>query len=77
MIAGFQPDVWWGYAIYLVAIAALAMHIRHGASSALQTLGWSNRYREPVLNGIAILIAAVIFIGFMAPPTAILFGLIS
>lgn len=77
MIAGFQPDVWWGYAIYLVAIAALVMHIRHGAWSALQTLGWSNRYREPVLNGIAILIAAVIFIGFMAPPTAILFGLIS
>ncbi|WP_054953347.1 succinate dehydrogenase cytochrome b subunit [Flaviflexus massiliensis] len=76
MIAGFQPEVWWGYAIYLIAILALCLHIRHGAWSALQTLGWSNRHREPVFHGIAIVIAAIIFIGFMAPPTAILFGLI-
>lgn len=76
MIAGFQPEVWWSYAFYAVTLLALSMHIRHGAWSALQTIGLSNRRREVVFNAIAIAIGAVVFIGFMAPPTAIMFGLI-
>ncbi|MDO5723291.1 MAG: succinate dehydrogenase cytochrome b subunit [Flaviflexus sp.] len=76
MIAGFQPEVWWSYAIYFIVIFLLAMHVRHGVWSALATLGWSNRYREPVFNLISMLAAAALFIGFMAPPTSILVGLI-
>lgn len=76
MIAGFQPEVWWSYAFYFIALLALCMHIRHGAWSAMQTIGVNNRSRDRMFQVIAIGIAAVIFIGFMAPPTAILFGLI-
>ena len=76
MIAGFQPEVWWIFAFYAVTLLALSMHIRHGAWSALQTIGLSNRRREVAFNAIAIAIGAVVFIGFMAPPTAIMFGLI-
>lgn len=77
MIAGFQPEVWWSYVFYFVALLALTMHIRHGAWSALQTLGVSNRRREATFNGIAIGIGAAIFVGFMVVPTAIMLGFIS
>ena len=32
-------DLWWMTLIYLVAMAALALHLHHGTWSALQTLG--------------------------------------
>lgn len=76
MIAGFSSDVWWAYLLYFIPVGFLAMHIAHGAWSALATLGLSNRRREATFKTIAVAIGLVIFIGFMAPPTAILFGII-
>lgn len=77
MVAGFSPDVWWAYALYFIAVGMLAFHVRHGAWSALATLGFSRRDRESTINVIATLIALALFVGFMAPPTAILVGAIS
>ena len=52
LVAGFQPERWWLVLIYLVALVALGMHLRHGVWSACQTLGWTNtaasRRRAPV-----------------------------
>ena len=38
-------ETWWLTVIYLVAMAALAMHLRHGVWSAAQTLGLTNNAR--------------------------------
>lgn len=77
MIASFQPEYWWVYLIYLVATCSLALHVRHGVWSALVTLGLSRTSRERVYKIIADLCGLALVLGFMAAPTAILFGLIS
>ncbi|MEE6280565.1 succinate dehydrogenase cytochrome b subunit [Georgenia sp. MJ170] len=75
VVAGFS--VWWVVAIYVVAMLALGMHLRHGIWSAVQTLGWSNRKREPALRATSLVIALVVVVGFLAPPLAIAFGFIN
>lgn len=76
MVAAFQPEHWWVYVVYLVPITLLALHVRHGVWSALATLGLSTRRREAAFNAIAAIVAIVLFVGFMATPTAILLGLV-
>ena len=63
--------------VYLVAQAALGMHLYHGLWSATQTLGANhpkyNRLRRPA----AMTIALAIFLGFMIPPVLVLAGVLS
>ncbi|RTE50591.1 MULTISPECIES: succinate dehydrogenase cytochrome b subunit [unclassified Actinobaculum] len=75
VVAGFS--VWWCWLIYLIAMCALCLHVRHGVFSALATLGLDTRQREFAFNLIAWACALALLIGFMAPPTAILVGWIS
>lgn len=62
--------------IYLVAQAALGLHLYHGLWSATQTLGANhpkyNRFRRPA----ALALALAIFLGFMIPPALVLAGVI-
>jgi succinate dehydrogenase cytochrome b subunit len=75
LVAGFQ--VWWVVVIYLVALVALAMHLRHGVWSASQTLGWTSSARSRRrANQLGILIAAVVSIGFALVPLAVLVGIV-
>jgi succinate dehydrogenase / fumarate reductase cytochrome b subunit len=62
-----QPGM---YVAYLVGIALLAAHLGHGASSWLQSLG----LRHPKYEGdrLGTIVAAVLFVGYMVPPTAVL-----
>ena len=69
---GFQ--LWWVYLIYLVALAALCLHVWHGVWSALQTLGATRGDTVPFIRLIAFVVAFGLFACFMAVPTAILFG---
>ena len=75
MILAFQ--VWWVWAFYLIALIAIALHVRHGVFSALATLGLLTRNRERGFKAAGNVVAALLVIGFMAPPTAILFGALS
>lgn len=68
--------VWWLVAIYVVAMIALGMHLRHGIWSAVQTLGWSNRKRQPMIKAAALAVALLIVVGFLLPPLAIAFGIV-
>ncbi|WP_246462268.1 succinate dehydrogenase cytochrome b subunit [Trueperella pecoris] len=77
MLGSFQMENWWVYVVYLIAIAALSFHIHHGVWSALATLGLSRTSREKAYKVVANLAALAVFVGFMTPPTAILFGIIS
>lgn len=71
-------DTWWLTLIYLAAMAALAMHLRHGVWSAAQTLGLTNNARaRRNANVLGVLVAVVIAGGFSLVPIFILFGVIS
>lgn len=73
-VAAFE--VWWLVALYVVAMVALGMHLRHGLWSSVQTLGWSSRTRQPVIKAVALAVALVIVVGFLVPPLAIAFGIV-
>ncbi|MDR1448774.1 MAG: succinate dehydrogenase cytochrome b subunit [Propionibacteriaceae bacterium] len=67
---------WYVWAIYVLFMAAVSLHVRHGFYSAFTTLGANVGPQARVfLNGLAYFAAALIFVGFMLPPTAVLFGL--
>ena len=73
VLASFQ--LWWVVLIYLLALAALGLHLQHGVWSASQTLGWTTspaarRAAKAVANAIALIVT----VGFALPPVFILFG---
>lgn len=75
VVASFQVP--WMTIIYVLAMVALALHLAHGTFSAQQTLGWTSSpagYRRAKVVGYGL--AAVIAVGFVIPPLAILFGAI-
>lgn len=63
--------------VYLVAQAALCLHLYHGLWSVTQTLGMNhpkyNRFRRPVAAALAL----AIFAGFVIPPVAVFVGVVS
>lgn len=58
------------YAIYLVGILLLSLHLGHGASSWLQSLGW--RHPKYPIDKIGPAVSVFLFVGYMLPPTAVL-----
>ena len=75
LVIGFQS--WPVVLAYTVAMAALCLHLYHGVWSALQTLGANhpryNGYRRPL----AVVVAGVVFVGFMSVPVAVVAGIIA
>ena len=74
-VAGFQSPI--VLLVYLVAQAALCLHLYHGLWSMTQTLGANhpkyNRLRRPA----AATAALAVFLGFVIPPVIVWMGLIS
>jgi succinate dehydrogenase / fumarate reductase cytochrome b subunit len=61
---------------YIFAMLLLAMHLSHGISSMIQTLGIDNPKHNPMLKSLANGFAAVIFIGNSSIPLCVLTGII-
>jgi len=75
LVDSFQT--WWLTLIYLVAMVALGMHLRHGVWSAAQTLGLTNNAKaRRNANVLGVLLAVVIAGGFSLVPIFILLGVI-
>ena len=73
VIASFSQ--WWVTLVYLVWVAIVCLHVRHGVWSALTTLGANTSAKaRSFLNGLACVIAIVLFVGFMIMPLAVQFG---
>jgi len=71
-IHGFQnPAI---YLVYLVGIGMLALHLGHGASSWLQSLGW--RHPKYPTDKLGPVLSVILFVGYMVPPTAVVVGLL-
>lgn len=71
-VAGFQNVGL--FAVYLVAIGLLAAHLGHGASSWLQTLGVRHPKYDGAIAKLGPAMGVILFIGYMAPPLAVLIG---
>lgn len=75
VVAGFS--VWPISLFYIVAQAALALHLYHGLWSLFQSLGWNHPSFNPWRRTFAKAFAAVIFIGNISFPISVLTGLVS
>jgi succinate dehydrogenase / fumarate reductase cytochrome b subunit len=75
LVIGFQsiPVV----IAYAIAMGALCLHLYHGVWSGMQTLGANhpryNKFRRPT----ALVVAGVIFVGFMTVPVSVVAGILS
>jgi succinate dehydrogenase / fumarate reductase cytochrome b subunit len=71
-LAGFS--VWYVTALYVLAMAALCLHLDHGVWSMFQTLGLCSARTTPVLRTLSRGVALLLFVGFSAVPVAVLAG---
>lgn len=70
-------EVWWMTIIYLLAMAALALHLHHGTFSAAQTLGLTTSARaRSAWRKVGWAVAVVIAGGFSLVPIFVLAGVI-
>ncbi len=66
---------WWAVLFYLVAIAALGLHLYHGLWASWRTLGARRDSPTPRSRNISVILAILISIGFAAVPVAAALGL--
>ncbi|MFE7773778.1 succinate dehydrogenase [Streptomyces sp. NPDC057445] len=70
-------STWYGNTVYLAAMLALGLHVRHGFWSAAQTLGVGNAHRDRALKTAANVLALALTVGFISVPVAVMTGLVS
>jgi len=63
-------------AFYVLAMAALGLHLHHGVWSFFQTMGWNHPHVNPARRRLAAVLAVVISVGFASIPLAVAFGLV-
>ncbi|MER5886768.1 succinate dehydrogenase [Streptomyces sp. NPDC001941] len=69
-------STWYGNVIYLVAMGAVGLHVRHGFRAAAQTLGVRSAARERVWKVTADVLALVLTAGFVSVPLAVMTGVV-
>jgi succinate dehydrogenase / fumarate reductase cytochrome b subunit len=72
MVVGFSNI--WVSAFYVLGVGLLCLHLSHGVSAMFQSLGWRNRTYTPILDKASRIVAALIFLGYISIPIAILMG---
>lgn len=74
-VVSFQQ--WWLVLAYALWMVAVCLHVRHGFWSAFATLGANTSAKtRAIWNGLAYAVAALLYVGFMIAPLAVLFGLV-
>ncbi|HBY63252.1 MAG TPA: succinate dehydrogenase [Solibacterales bacterium] len=61
---------------YIVSMALLCLHLRHGFYSMFQTVGLNNPRFTPLIDKLAMAFAAAIFVGYISIPVAVLAGVV-
>jgi succinate dehydrogenase / fumarate reductase, cytochrome b subunit len=75
VVADFHT--WYANVVYVVAMLALGLHVRHGFWSAAQTLGAGSVRRDRTLKAVANVLAVVLTAGFLAVPVGVMSGVVS
>jgi succinate dehydrogenase / fumarate reductase cytochrome b subunit len=73
---GFSTQFWYVSAFYILSMALLCLHLRHGVSSMFQSLGLRNQLWRRRLDAVALVIALALFFGFASIPVATMAGII-
>jgi len=66
---------WWAVLFYVVAMAALGLHLFHGAWASLRTLGARRPSANPLHRNLAVVIALLTTLGFVVVPVAAALGM--
>ncbi len=74
VVRGFS--VWYVSAVYILAMAALGLHLLHGIWSVFQTLGLNASRRDRCFRVVAAGLTAVVVLGNISIPAGVLLGLI-
>jgi succinate dehydrogenase / fumarate reductase cytochrome b subunit len=74
VIKGFSNP--WISGFYLIAMALLFSHLKHGAASVFQTFGLRDRQLVQVIQAGAWILALALFVGFSSIPVGVMLGLI-
>ncbi|MEO8602185.1 MAG: succinate dehydrogenase cytochrome b subunit [bacterium] len=74
VVGGFR--IGWVAALYLVAVAALGLHVYHGWWASFRTLGLSRRSPAPRRRPFALLLALAFWLAFSSIPIAALVGIL-
>ena len=74
VVLGFSNPVVSGF--YILAMAALATHLRHGVSSAFQSFGLYHGNLIVVTDKLGPIVAGIVFVGFSSIPVSVLLGCI-
>ncbi len=72
--AGFS--VWWVSAWYIFSLCLLGLHLRHGIWSMFQSVGYNHPRHTPLLKKAALVIAALIVLGYISIPISVLAGFV-
>lgn len=65
---------WAFVALYVVAVALVAVHLYHGVWSMFQSLGLDRPDRNRLLRAVATVVSILLFLGFTAVPLAFVSG---
>lgn len=63
--------------LYIGAMIALFLHLRHGIQSFFQTMGWTNDSTLPVIAKVGTIAAVIFLIGYSLIPVSILTGILN
>lgn len=74
MVSGFR--IWWVALFYVLSMAALGLHLFHGAWSSVRSIGVSPASPHPLKHKISLGVALFLWLAFTAIPVAIFAGLI-
>jgi succinate dehydrogenase / fumarate reductase cytochrome b subunit len=74
VVTGFS--VWYVSAFYIAAMVALGLHMYHGVWSMFQTLGVNTENASRVYRALATVSSAIVILGNISIPTAVLVGLV-
>jgi len=72
VILGFSS--WWVTGFYTLAMIMIAFHLYHGLWSAFQTVGANHPKYNPFRRPVALILALVVFLGFMSVPVGVKVG---
>lgn len=74
LVASFR--IWWVAGFYVLAMLFLGLHLYHGAWSSVRTLGYAKPSPHPLHRRIALVVAAIVWLGFTIVPLGVVAGLI-
>jgi succinate dehydrogenase / fumarate reductase, cytochrome b subunit len=77
LLQSFSRERWPVSVVYIVANLLLGIHIFHGAWSLFQSLGWNNPRFNAWRRYFAVAVAAIIVVGNISVPIAVLTGAVS